>query len=242
MVSMRALAELGLAGWPLGVSLAAILVGDRVRRARRRVALNRALHELRRPLQTLALAPSLPGKTPAPAAAELALVALDDLDHQINGSACTLSRRPVCCRALVESAVERWRGPAADARRSVELRWRAGTVMMMADPHRVSQALDNLLVNAIEYGGLRIRVEASMGDRRVRISVSNLALRLRARPRRDPRRGHGLRVVASIAAAHGGRFLVQQPDGAWVAVLELPLAPPPISGTGDEHGAGRLAA
>jgi hypothetical protein len=238
---MRALAELGLAGWPIGVTLAAILVGDRVRKARRRVALNRALHELRRPLQTLALAPPPPGKTPAPAAAELALAALDDLDHQINGSARTLSRRPVSCRALVESAVERWRGPAADARRSVELRWRAGAVMVMADSHRVSQALDNLLANAIEYGGLRVRVEASIGDRRVRISVSNLALCLPAR-RRDPRRGHGLRLVASIAAAHGGRFLVQHPDGAWVSVLELPLAPTPIPAAGREHGADSLAA
>ncbi len=239
---MRALAELGLAGWPLGVTLAAVLVGDRVRKARRRVALNRALHELRRPLQALALAPPPPGKTPAPAAAELALVALDDLDHEINGSARTLSRRPVSCRALVESAVERWRVSAADARRSVELRWRAGAVMVMADPHRVSQALDNLLANAIEYGGLRVRVEASIGDRGVRISVSNLALRLPAHPRRDPRRGHGLRVVASIAAAHGGRFLVQHPDGAWVSVLELPLAPTPIPAAGREHGAGNLAA
>ena len=98
---MRALAELGVAGWPLGVTLAAALVGDRVRKARRRAALNRALHELRRPLQALALAPASPGKSPAPAAAELALAALDDLDHEINGSPRDLAPRPVACRALV---------------------------------------------------------------------------------------------------------------------------------------------
>ena len=48
------------------------------------------------------------------------------------------------------------------------------------------------------------------------------------RARRDPRRGHGLRVVASIAAAHGGRFLVQRPAGGWTAILELPLADLPV--------------
>jgi signal transduction histidine kinase len=239
---MRALAELGVARWPLGVTLAAAVLGDRVRKARRRAALNRALHELRRPLQALALTPASSGKTPVPAAAELALAALEDLDHEINGSQRALSSRPVSCRALVESAVERWRGPAAEARRSLELRCRAGTAMAMVDPRRVAQALDNLLANAIEHGGLRVRVEAAIGARHVRISVSNTALRTPVQARRDPRRGHGLRVVASIAAAHGGRFLVQHPAGAWVAVLELPLAPMPIPAAGKEHAAANLAA
>ncbi len=239
---MRALAELGLAGWPLGVTLAIALVGDRVRRARRRAALNRALHELRRPLQALALAPASSGKSPAPAAADLALAALDDLDHEINGSPPALTPRPVACRALVEAAVERWRGPAADARRSLELRWRAGAAMVMADPCRVSQALDNLLANAIEHGGLRVRVEAATGARRVRISVSNAALPTSVNAPRDLRRGHGLRVVASIAAAHGGRFCVQHPAGAWVAVLELPLAATPIPAARNERAVDSLAA
>jgi signal transduction histidine kinase len=239
---MKALAELGVAGWSLGVTLAAALVGGRVRKARRRAALNRALHELRRPLQALALAPPASGKAPGPAAAELALAALDDLDREINGSPRTLAARPVACRALVEAAVERWRGPAAVARRSLELRWRAGAVMVMADPCRVSQALDNLLANAIEHGGLRVRMEAAIGARRVRISVSNTVLPPPVHARPDVRRGHGLRVVASIAAAHGGRFGVQHPGGAWVAVLELPLAPTPIPAARAEHGAGNLAA
>jgi signal transduction histidine kinase len=105
--------------------------------------------------------------------------------------------------------------------------------MAMADPCRVAQALDNLLANAIEHGGLRVLVEARICARGVRISVSNTARRAsnggEGRARRDPRRGHGLRVVAWIAAAHGGRFLVQHPAGGWAAILELPLAELPLS-------------
>jgi signal transduction histidine kinase len=238
---MKGLAELGIAGWSLGVTLAAVLLGDRVRRARRRAALNRAMHELRRPLQALALTPAAPGTARAPGTAELALAALDDLDHEINGAPRSMAPRPVACRALVESAIERWRRPAALARRSLELRWRAGAAMAMADPCRVAQALDNLLANAIEHGGLRVRVDVATGARAVRISVSNTTPRSRIELRRNHRRGHGLRVVASIAAAHGGRFWVRQSAGAWIAVLELPLAPRAVAAARGAR-AGNLAA
>jgi len=38
------------------------------------------------------------------------------------------------------------------------------------------------------------------------------------------RRGHGLDVVARVAAEHGGRFLVRHDDRGTAATLELPLA------------------
>jgi histidine kinase/DNA gyrase B/HSP90-like ATPase len=229
--AMRTLVELGAAGWPLGLTLAVLLGGHRMREARRRAALNGALHELRRPLQVLALAPTTVREPACPGVADLALAALDDLDREINGSPRALAPRPVACRALVESALERWRGPAADARRSLELRWRAGAAMAMVDPCRVAQALDNLLANAIEHGGLRVWMEAEICARGVRISVSNAAFRVPVqggRARRNGRRGHGLRVVAAIAVAHGGRFVVRRSTGTWVAILELPLADLPV--------------
>lgn len=230
---IRTLGEVATSGWPLGLTLAAVLAGDRWRGARRRAALNRALHELRRPLQALALAPSPASRSSK--AAELALAALDDLDREINGARHPFAPRPVACRALVEAAVERWRGPAAARRRSLELRWRAGSAFVMADPRRVAQALDNLIANALEHGGLCVRIETIACARGVRISVSNSARRAPVpgdRAGRDPRRGHGLRVVAAIAAAHGGRFLLRRSSSAWVAVLELPQARGPIPAAG----------
>ncbi len=227
---MRGLAELGSAGWPAGLAAAAAFAGHRLREARRRAVLNGALHELRRPLQALALVPPAQGLSSGPGPAELALAALDDLDREINGCPRGLARRPVACRALVESAVERWRGLAAQARRSLELHWRAGTATVMADPHRVAQALDNLLANAVEHGGLRVWVETAIRSGAVRISVTNTVPDARARPRRrGPGRGHGLRVVASIAADHGGRFEIRRSATTWAANLELPLAEPALA-------------
>ena len=92
----------------------------------------------------------------------MTLAALGDLDRAVNGGPRRFAPRPVACRALVQAAVERWRGVAAASHRSLVLRWRAGAALVMADPERVGQALDNLIHNAILHGGLRVRVEASV--------------------------------------------------------------------------------
>jgi signal transduction histidine kinase len=236
-------------GWPLALTVAAILVRERIRAGRRREALNRALHELRRPLQAVALLPEGEDRNGrsdggmAPGKLELALGALDDLDRQINGGEAPLRLRPMLCRPWVEGALGRWRVAAGSAGSPVELRWRAGSAIVLADPRLLAQALDNLIVNAIEHGGPPIRVEASIADARVRIAVvdggpgvdqrcgeSGLTSgprRLVAVVRRwrsGGLRRHGLEVVAGIAAEHGGRFLVRHGNRGTVAALELPLA------------------
>jgi hypothetical protein len=204
----------------------AVLTGARMREARRRLRLNRALHELRRPLQVLALSEARRTGEGGPAPLDLALAALDDLDGELNGSERPIRPRPVACRALVAGAIERWRGPAARAGRSLVLEWRAGAAIVDADPARVSQALDNLIANALEHGGLRVRVEASISSTGVRIVVTSEATA--ARPRRhNTRRGHGLEVVRRTAAAHGGRFALRADGSTVAAALELPLAPMP---------------
>ena len=253
---MSVLEPAAVSGWPLALTMAAILVRDRLRAERRRGALNRALHELRRPLQALALLPDRAighGRSDhgaAPGKLELALGALDDLDRHVNGGEAALRLRPVLCRAWVEGALGRWQVAAGRAGSPVELRWSAGSATVLADPHLLAQALDNLIVNAIEHGGPPIRVEGSVARARVRIAVMDRGrgpdspsggadrppgwwrLAAPARRRRG-RRGNGFEVVARIAAEHGGRFMVRRGDRGTVAALELPLAgrPPPAIAT-----------
>jgi signal transduction histidine kinase len=219
------IADLGLAGCPAGVSIAAALAGARLRESRRRRALNRALHELRRPLQALVLSTG-PGHGPGAHALRVALTALDDLDGEINGTARRVELRPVDCRALVQPAVERWRGVAAATRRSLVLRWRAGSASVLADPDRVAQALDNLIDNALRHGGLRVYVDADVCAGGVRITVRDIGggTRCASRPS-DPRHGHGLAIVSRVAAEHGGHFRMLRTAAGGAAMLELPLAP-----------------
>lgn len=216
--------------WPLMASMA-LLTAARVRAARRRVALNRAMHELRRPLQALMLSP-VPGARSGAAATgslQLALAALDQLDGAVNGVAPPPRPRPVAARALVCAAIERWRSPAARSGRSLTLEWRAGAAIVDVDPARVAQALDNLLANAIEHGGLRVRVDASVGARGIRVLVASDGP-WRRRRSGDPRRGHGLEVARRVAAEHGGRLAIEAGSRRSVVALELPLAPMPPPG------------
>jgi signal transduction histidine kinase len=225
-------AEVLSSTWPLLVTMA-VAGGARIKGSRQRRALNRALHELRRPLQALALAPGSSGHGShgtAPGALELALVALDDLDVAINGTRPALSRRPVAARPLVSGALDRWRGVAAMRERSLALEWGAGEAVVMADPARLAQALDNLLANAIEHGALRVLVRGSRAAGRLRISVTTAA-GPPARRNGGPRRGHGLAVVRTVAAAHLGRFSLRRSEREVTATLELPLAPGPAPAT-----------
>lgn len=249
---MSGAGEVMLAGWPIALALAAVLVRERAKAGLRRGALNRGLHELRRPLQALALVPSgvrrngEAGSGVGPSKLELALAALDDLDREINGCEPPLRMRPVACRAWVEGSLGRWRAAAGRAGSPVALRWRAGSATVLADARRLAQALDNLIVNAIEHGGPPIRVEATVAAARLRIAVLDggacgeseprgheavpvlrAPARIRALARRwrtRGRRGNGLQVVARIAAEHGGRFIVHHGPRGTVAALELPLA------------------
>lgn len=228
--------QIAAASWPLAISLAA-LASFGLRAGRRRSALNEALHELRRPLQALALAPR--GNSPGAghdSSLTIATAALERLDREINGAPTRLLWTRIVARPLVADALERCRPGAAVAGSSLTGDWRAGSVCVRGDRWQLSQVLDNLIVNAIEHGGADIAVvgEALAGS--LRISVVDSGLGSRARSRRlasgsalaglagRRRRGHGLRVVRRAAADHGGRFSLERSGAGTTAVLELPLA------------------
>lgn len=224
-------------GWPAVLSMAAAVVAQSLRAGRRRSALNQALHELRRPLQAVALTagPRLGGAAGIGEPIELAAAALERLDREINGGPLAPALGAVDAGALVRSAVERWQARVRIAEGSLELRWNAGEVLVDGSRSALAQTLDNLIVNAIEHGGPTIVVAGRMLEGRLRIAVVDSGRATRPRSRR-PRpvqmiarlsgrhhRGHGLGVVRRVAADHGGRFTLRQSARGSLAVLELPV-------------------
>jgi signal transduction histidine kinase len=222
------------AGWPLALLLGALLLGIRMRGVRRQVAIEAALHELRRPLQALALGAgpgaSTSGNGDGPPPLELAICALADLDRAVNG----VERPPdtsrlLRLRPLVEGCVERWMPAAELSGYELDLEWRAGSAAVVADPRRLAQALDNLVANALEHGASPVVVRAVVVERGVRVAVSDSGgAASDVHRRRHGRRHSGLRIVAAIAADCGGRFVLERAADGTVAVLELPLASLPL--------------
>jgi signal transduction histidine kinase len=234
---MRSLGNTAAAGWPVSATLAIALLSQSMRLGRRRSAINRALHELRRPLHALALAiPSSPTPSMAGGSLDLAIAALSQLDAEVNGSRRPQDPVPARCKGLLESAVARWRSRAALAGGSIDLSWTGPEGVLIFGPAALAQAVDNLIVNAIEHGGPKIIVEAAVRGQRIRIRVSDSGRHSRDGWRRETpretisrltgrrRRGHGLGVVRQMASAQGGRFVLQRSDQGSVAALELPLA------------------
>ena len=223
---MNAEAIAGIAGaaWPVGLTMAVVVAGDRIRSGRRRRLLNERLHELRRPLQALALTHTPPAAGPDPL--ELALAALRDLDRHLNGGAAEPRRRPVEGRMLAIAAAERWRARAAGAGRRIAVRWRCGEELADVNPIRVAQALDNLIANALEHGSGQITIEGARRGGRLELAVRDQGPRpsTRLRDHGDPRRGHGLRVTRALARSNGGRLRLRSAARGTAAALDLPLA------------------
>jgi hypothetical protein len=194
--------------------------------------LNRALHELRRPLQALLLMEDGQGRPAAvpPSASrrgllELATTALQDLDGAVNGDAPRPPARRFSCREAVFACLERWRPRAAQAG-GIRVYWDAGPATVEGDAARTAQALDNLVSNALEHGGPPIVVTGARIAGRIRITIANGISPDPVTRRPDPRRGHGTDVVSEVASAHRGRFALCHTGRGCVAALELPLSEP----------------
>jgi len=227
-----------LVSWPLAASMAAALAARGLRSGRRRSAINQALHELRRPLQAIALAsgPEVDGAV-ARDSVRLAAAALERLEREVNGEPTAPTATAVACEPLLRSSVTRWKARAALGGASLELCQTLGEATVFGDRTQLAQALDNLILNAIEHGGPSIRVEGRRrGGDRLRVAVIDSGRAARPESRRagpaeviarltgKRRHGHGLSVVRRVASDHGGRFALRRSEQGSVAVLELPLS------------------
>jgi signal transduction histidine kinase len=204
----------------------ALVEGGRlIRDARRARRLNLGMHELRRPLQAIAL--TLEARSPdlvgAEACLEQARRALRELDATVNGRRPGSLTRQARIGEVVEALDRRWRfadveveGPVVD--RDIE-----------ADFDRLGAALDNLVANALRHGTGIVRVRATADGRKARFEVRDDGPRGPGEGGAavgDPRHGHGLEVVAAVAATHGGTVSPARSaaGGGTLAAISLPVA------------------
>jgi two-component system sensor histidine kinase TctE len=223
------------AGLPMAASFALVSGFSSFRQGRRRASLNEAMHELRRPLQVLAL--SLPDERGEGSACDsslrMATAALERLDREINGGAAECKKESVAIESLLRSAAARWQKAMSLTGRTLRLRCSACDSSVAGSELELAQALDNLIKNALEHGGGTVTVDAREKDGWIHLAVFDDGLSPPARRvgRVDlgdrlsgrSRRGHGLRVAARIARSHGGCFQLRRLGGRTEARLELPL-------------------
>ncbi len=201
-----ALAPARLVLWPL-LGGAGAALATAVRDGRRRAVLNEHLHEVRRPLQVLALMPPrrLAGSAADPeesaddGAVELAAAALARLEREINGERGEGARALIAVRPLLEAARRRWRGQAALVGVRIEVRWEADEAAIEGDRFALVAALDNLIANAFEHGGGDIELGADLIGGRLCLAVV------------DSGRGAGKRA-RDREAALGGRATRRRRD------------------------------
>lgn len=213
-----ALTPARLAVWP-ALGGAGLTLAAAVRDGRRRVVLNERLHELRRPLQALALmTPEAIGAAGAPGGPiEMAAVALVRLEREINGEGEEEraawaaiggggeARATIAVRPLVEAARRRWRAQAGMAGASIAVRWDAEEAAIDGCRLDLSAALDNLISNALEHGGPRIELGADLVGHRLCLAVvdSGGGAGRRARERETSVRGRESRRRRESKAPFG---------------------------------------
>lgn len=152
-----------------------------------------------------------------------------------------LRPEPVDVQDLLEQTARRHAEAAAKAGRSVEVRIEVpGGAVVLADPDRLAQALDNLVANALAHGAGPIElvarapaadaVELAVADRGPGFPAELLprAFERFAQGSRDTRgdgAGLGLAIVAALATAlGGGARAANRPGGGAEVVVSVPAA------------------
>lgn len=239
------------------ISTASLLIGNRLSRSRSRAALNRALHELRRPLQAMALLlPELEpvsgrgvpfrGGFPQPVGPEpirQAIDALRDLDREVNGRPRTKRKSELlAARLMADACVRRWAAHARLNGSEIGLHWTGPDLLVRGNGSALAAALENVILNAIEHGGPSIIVSGGEVAGRVRIAVEDAGDRgvrgLHARRTESDGvgdlagHGFGLDIARETITQHGGRLDHEFGEERSVVEIFLPVARPGAAGRG----------
>jgi signal transduction histidine kinase len=135
---------------------------------------------------------------------------------------------------VVGDAVERWRAPAAEARKTVEA-GRHESVTVFADPADLAHVVDNLIENALRYSppGSHVIVEAAADDGLGTLAVADdgpgISVQDRSRVferfyrgangrQTGPGTGLGLAIVAELVERWGGEVSLADGPGTRVEV------------------------
>ena len=136
---------------------------------------------------------------------------------------------------IVGEAVERWRAPAAEARKTVQA-GRHESVQVYADPADLAHVVDNLIENALRYSppGSHVTVEAAADDGRATIAVADDGPGIPAQERArvferfyrgsngrqsGPGTGLGLAIVAELVERWGGEVSLAAGPGTRVEAV-----------------------
>lgn len=234
-----------LAGVAAGLTVAGVLhalVRARWRRSRLERT-GRPMHELRGALTTLNLALSaLERSLPSAQRRHFRVdalrsqldrgrLAVSDLDaglRDVTRNGTSESYDQLDLGAVVRRSTRAWAQLASSFGGRLEARWNAGAVRVLGSEGRLSQALDNLIGNALEHGGGRVVVHGERHADRVRITIVDEGRGLTCDPSELPEsspgsaRGHGLAIARDVIEQHGGTLAGGSSGNRPALVIELP--------------------
>jgi two-component system sensor histidine kinase BaeS len=146
---------------------------------------------------------------------------------------------------LVRNTLDEWTPEARRRGISLQVRLPVGPLPLNGDPIRLTQALGNLVENALKYAGLNgwVRVDVApplFGSYELAVTDSGPGIPLDILPRIFERyfrvegrasggpggMGLGLAIARAIVLAHGGELTAESPRGSGARfVLRLPVPP-----------------
>jgi signal transduction histidine kinase len=152
-----------------------------------------------------------------------------------------LRTEPSVAEDLLAAAVRRAQAGFAQAGRPIAVRPAGSSAaVVLADPDRVAQALDNLIANSLRHGDGAVELTLEQAGHMVELHVMDrgagfddeFLTQAFERFRRDSRAGDGsqgaglgLAIVEAIARAHGGAVAARnRSEGGADVWLTLPMA------------------